>query len=223
MPKKPNSNQFSVFGTRPENAIYLPDLPYSVRLNCKDGGLFVGGNESKHRKTEPDQKVEISIVKASKHFGTLGKTENVLWIQLFYIAAPSVPPDILPKNVVCVSYIKKQSIGHLFNTVQEALDYGDPGFGIFTLGFNREVGEKGTYYTISFDWRERQSDEEKQQLEIIKTFMIACGNQLADLEGTREMACVDGWTTEDIQALIAQHQGMIQTQPQDLRSLPAAA
>ncbi len=219
MAKKSTQNQFSVFGTRPDNAICLPDIPYSVRLNCKDGGLFIGGSEAQHRKTNPDQKVEIGIVKASKFFGTLGKTENVLWIQLFYIAAPSVPPEILPQNTVCVSYLKKQSIAHLFNKVQEAMTHGDPGFGIFTLGFNKEVGEKGTYYTVTFDWRERQSDEEKQQLELIETFMIACGNQLADLEGTREMVCVDGWTTEKLQALIAQRQ-MIETQ--ELRSLPAA-
>ena len=219
---KKQSQSFSVFGTRPENAICLPDIPYSVRLNCKDGGLFVGGNEPQHRKTNPDQKVEIGIVKASKHFGTLGKTQNVLWIQLFYVAGLSVPAEILPKNTVCVSYIKKQSIAHLYNKVQEALDYGDPGFGIFSLGFNREVGEKGTYYTVTFDWRERQSDEEKQQLEIIKTFMMGCGNQLADLEGTREMTCVDGWTTSEVQELIAVRQTMTLPQAQDLQSLPAA-
>jgi hypothetical protein len=217
MAKKSNSNQFSIFGTRPDNTICLPDIPYSVRLNCKDGGLFVGGFEAQHRKTNPDQKLEVSIVKASKFFGTLGKTENSLWIQLFYIAAPSVPTSILPKNTVCVSYIKKQSIAHLFNKVQEALDFGDPGMGVFTLGFNREVGEKGTYYTVSFDWRQRESEEEKQQLELIKTFLMAYGNQLADLEGIREMICVDGWTNEEFQALIAQRQ-----QLQDLRSLPAA-
>jgi hypothetical protein len=219
MAKKP-AQTFSVFGTRPDNAICLPDIPYSVRLNCKDGGLFVGGFEAQHRKTNPDQMLEIAIVKASKFFGNLGKTQNSLWIQLFYVAAPSVPSSILPKNTICVSYIKKQSISHLFNKVQEALDFGDPGMGIFTLGFNREVGEKGTYYTVSFDWRERQSEEEKQQLELIKTFLMAYGNQLADLEGTREMVCVDGWTTEEFQALIAQRQGMLPSQ--DLRSLPAA-
>jgi hypothetical protein len=217
---KKHPQTFSVFGTRPDNAICLPDIPYSVRLNCKDGGLFVGGFEAQHRKTNPDQTLEIAIVKASKFFGNLGKTQNSLWIQLFYVAAPSVPTSILPKNTICVSYIKKQSIAHLFNKVQEALDYGDPGMGIFTLGFNREVGEKGTYYTVSFDWRERQSEEEKQQLELIKTFLMAYGNQLADLEGTREMVCVDGWTTEEFQALIAQRQGMLPSQ--DLRSLPAA-
>ena len=213
------SHQFSVFGTRLDNAICLPDLPYSVRLNCKDGGLFVGGSEAQHRKTNPDQKIDISIIKAAKYFGTLGKTENVLWIQLFYLAAPSVPLEILPKNTVCVSYLKKQSIAHLFNKVQEVMEQGDPGLGIFTLGFNREVGEKGTYYTVTFDWRPREEEEEKQQLDLITAFMSSYGDQLADLEGIREMTCVDGWTAQQLQTLTAQPQ---QLEGNQQRSLPAA-
>lgn len=212
-------NQFSVFGTRPDNAICLADVPYSVRLNCKDGGLFIGGNEAQHRKTNPDQKVDINIIKVSKFFGTLGKNENMVWIQLFFVPATNVNPLILPKNTVCVCYIKKQSIAHLFNKVQEVMEYGDPGLGIFTLGFNREAGEKGTYYTVTFDWRERQSEEEKHQLDLIAAFMSTCGNQLFDLEGTRAFTCVDGWTTQQLQELTAQRQGLKGSQNQ--RSLPA--
>jgi hypothetical protein len=214
------SNQFSVFGTRPDNAICLPDIPYSVRLNCKDGGLFVGGYEAQHRKTNPDQKVDISIIKVSKYFGTLGKTENVLWIQLFFVAAPGVDSKILPKNTVCCSYIKKQSIAHLFNKVQEVMEHGDPGLGIFTLGFNREVGENGVYYTVSFDWRERQSEEEKQQLDLIAAFISTYGNQLVDLEGIRAMTCVDGWTAEELQTLTENRPSL--TGNSNQRSLPAA-
>ncbi len=103
MTRTKKSNSFSVFGTRPTDAICLPDVPYSVRLNCKDAGLFVGGNEAQHRKTNPDQKIDISIIKVSKFFGTLGKTENVLWIQLFFVAVGSVDSKILPKNTVCCS------------------------------------------------------------------------------------------------------------------------
>jgi hypothetical protein len=228
MPKKQNANQFSVFGTRSEKAVCLPNIAYSVRLNCKDGGLFVGGNEAQHRKTNPDQKVEISIIKVSKYFGTLGKTENALWIQLFFIGSPNVPSEVLPKNVVCVSYLKKQSIAQLYNTVQQALDFGDPGMGIFSLGFNKEAGEKGPYYTVTFDWRERQSEEEKQQLENIAAFMGEFGDQLLDLEATREMVCVDGWTAQQLKALVAQRQGQgqglveVPAQP-SLPSLPAAS
>ena len=212
------SNSFSVFGTRPSDAICLPDVPYSVRLNCKDGGLFVGGNEAQHRKSNPNDKIDISIIKVSKFFGTLGKTENVLWIQLFFVASVNVDSSILPKNTVCCSYIKKQSIAHLFNKVQEVPEDIDPGMGIFTLSFNREVGELGTYYTVSFDWKERETKEEKEQLELIATFMSAYSGQLIDLEGTRDMTCVDGWTAQQLQELTEQHQLQGNQNP----SLPAA-
>lgn len=198
------SNSFSVFGTRPTDAICLPDVPYSVRLNCKDGGIFVGGNKDIHKKSKSDQKIDISIIKVSKFFGTLGKTENVLWIQLFFVPAPGVDSSILPKNTVCCSYIKKQSIAHLFNKVQEVMEHGDPGLGIFTLSFNEQTGEKGAYYTVSFDWRERESEEEIKQLDLIAAFMSAYKEQLIDLEGTREMTCVDGWTAQQLQGLTAQ-------------------
>jgi hypothetical protein len=228
------SNQFSVFGTRPDNAICLPDIPYSVRLNCKDGGLFIGGYEAQHRKTNPDQKIDISIIKVSKYFGTLGKTENILWLQLFFIAAPGVDSKILPKNTVCCSYIKKQSIAHLFNKVQEVMEIGDPGLGIFTLGFNREVGENGVYYTISFDWKERESEAEKEQLNLIATFMSAYKEQLIDIEGTRDLTRVDGWTVQQLQEHTETCQELTgssnrtdssirrETRPYDCPSLPAA-
>jgi hypothetical protein len=146
--------------------------------------------------------VDINIIKVSKWFGSLGKTQNVLWIQLFFIPAPGVAPEILPKNTVCVGYLKKQSIANLFNTVQTAMNCGEPALGIFTLGFNKESGAAGSYYTVSFNWRERRADEELQQLELIKAFMESYRARLVDLEGTRELVCVDGWSAEQIQALL---------------------
>ena len=219
MARLKKSNQFSVFGTRPANSIYLPDIPYSVRLNCKDGGLFIGGFEAQHRKTNPDQKIDISIIKVSKFYGSLGKTENVLWIQLFFIPAPGVDGSVLPPNTVCCSYIKKQSINHLFNKVQEIMNENDPGLGIFSISFNRELGENGAYYSVNFDWRERQSEEEKEQLNLIAAFMSAYQNQLIDLDGTRDLICVDGFNAQQLQDLIAQRQ--LGQQPEK-PSLPAA-
>ncbi|NJL51750.1 MAG: hypothetical protein HC930_05130 [Hydrococcus sp. SU_1_0] len=172
--------------------------------------------------------------KVSKYFGTLGKTENVLWLQLFFVAAPGVDSSILPKNTVCCSYIKKQSIAHLFNKVQEvaarfgyedshpkaaAMEHGDPGMGIFTLGFNREVGENGVYYTVSFDWKERSSDEEKEQLNLIAAFVSAYQEQLIDIEGIRDLTCVDGWTAQQLQGLTETRQELTVNSN---RSLPAA-
>lgn len=99
------------------------------------------------------------------------------------------------------------------------MELGDPGMGIFTLGFNREVGENGVYYTVSFDWRERSSEEENQQLDLIAAFMSACGDQLIDFEGIREMTCVDGWTAQQLQTHISQRKEL---EGSNQRSLPAA-
>ncbi len=200
---------FKVFGSRPTNSICLPDIPYSVRFNCKDGGggIFVGGSDPQHRKSNPEDKIDINIIKVSKYFGTLGKTDNVLWIQLFFISAPNVPAEILPPNTVCVGYIKKQSISALFNTVQAAMNNGEPALGIFTLGFQKEVGAEGPYYSVCFNWRTRQSDEEKKQLEMIDAFLNEYGDQLIDLESTRLLTCVDGWSAEAVNTLIARSLG----------------
>ena len=100
----------------------------------------------------------------------------------------------------------KQSISHLFNKVQEVMEHDDPGFGIFTLSFNREMGENGVYYSVDFDWRSRESEEEQQQLDLIAAFMLTYKEQLIDLEGTRDFICVDGWEAEQLQKLIAQRQ-----------------
>jgi hypothetical protein len=99
------------------------------------------------------------------------------------------------------------------------MEHGDPGMGIFTLGFNREAGENGVYYTVSFDWRERESEAEKQQLDLIATFMSTYGNQLVDLEGIRELTCVDGWTAQQLQTLTETRQELAGSSN---RSLPAA-
>ena len=95
----------------------------------------------------------------------------------------------------------------------------DPGLGIFSINFNRELGENGAYYSINFDWRERETEEEKEQLNLIAAFMSAYQNQLIDLDGTRDLICVDGFTAQQLQDLIAQRQ--LQPQP-DKPSLPAA-
>lgn len=217
-------SDFTVFGTRPDNAICLPDIPYVVRLNCKDGGLFVGGHEAQHRKTNPDETVDIAILKVSKFFGSLGKTENALWVQLYYIAAPSVAPHILPPDTICVSYIKKQSIAHLYHKVQEAMQYGEPGRGIFTLGFNKELGALGAYYTVSFNWRERSEEAEKTQLERIANFLVDYQEQLIDIEGTREMTCIDGWKAREIQELVMQGRATqsLEPAPRESKRLKAA-
>lgn len=190
---------FSVFGRKPKDSIYLADLPYAVRWNCKSGGLFVGGFEDENRRTKTRDTIDISILKASKYFGSLGTTTGELWLQLFFVPGPGC--TALPSNQVCVSYIKKQSVNNLMATVSEAMESGEPAAGIFTGSFLKQAGANGTYYTVGFGWRERTTDEEKRQLEMIEAFMAGTPT-LIDLSGTRDMTAIDLLGAEQIQALV---------------------
>ncbi len=65
-----NLAQFKVFGTRPQNAIFLPQVPFNLRNDGKVGQWKVG--EDDYRGKE----IEISIIKVAQLFGNLGKTTN---------------------------------------------------------------------------------------------------------------------------------------------------
>lgn len=192
-----------VFGTIKDNAVFLPSTPYQVRFNCKDGGLFVGGSDQEYRKTNPKDKVAISIIKVGKYFGDLGKTKGSVWLQLFFVPSPTVKPEVLPKNVVCVAYIKKQSITNLNQIVTQVMSTQgvEPAQGIFELSFVGHKSELGTYYFIDFQWRERKGDEIKQ-LDAIKAFWEACHEQLLDIDGTRDMRNISLLSAVEVQELV---------------------
>lgn len=190
---------FSVFGQKPESgSIFLSDIPMAVRLNCKDGGVFLGGSEPKHRKSNPDDKLDIAILSLKKYYGSMGKTYDCLWLQMFFVP---VNDKILPANTVCVGYLKKQSITNLFGKAMSVMGDIDPCKGIFTLSFERQQGEKGVYYQINFDWKKRTTPEELSQLDAIEAFMEVNGEQLVDFDGTRDMTCVDGMTSAELAEL----------------------
>lgn len=193
-----------VFGTVNENTIYLPTTPYQVRLNCKDGGLFVGGSDPECRRTNPKDKIPVTIIKVGKYYGDLGMTTNSLWWQLFFIPSPKVESKILPSNTVCVAYIKKQSISVLNNLTTEIISTEkiDPALGIFELSFSPHKGELGTYYSVNFEWRKREKNEETQ-LQLIKEFWQVCHEDLIDLDGTRDMSNISMLSSIQLESLIA--------------------
>lgn len=194
-----------VFGTIKDNNIFLPSIPYQVRFNCKDGGIFIGGNEPSHRKSNPNDKIEISIIKVAKFFGNLGETTNSVWMQLFFVASPNVKPEILPQNTVCVAYIKKKSISNLNNTVTDIMSRKiEPATGIFLVSFNKEISKKGAYFSINFDWKERKTKTEKDQLNIIQEFWNVNHQNLMDLDGTRDMIDVSNLSAQEVNNLINQ-------------------
>ena len=183
-----------VFGTKPKDSIFLPQIPYSVRNDCQVGQFKVGDEDYR------GNSIDISIIKVSQFFGSLGKTSNTQWMQIWFIPAPGC--EILPQNTVCVTYIKTRSIAQFSQKITELMASGEPALGIFTASFEKHSGDMGTYYSVVWDWRERSAAAEKKQLETLAAFLDTKPN-LIDINTADRLICIDNSTPDEVQLLIA--------------------
>lgn len=185
-----------IFGVKPKDSIYNPRQPYSVRFNCQVGQLAIGDDDF------VGKDAEISIIKAQRHFGSLGKTQAVEWLQIFYIPAPEC--SILPANTVCVSYLKTRSLAGFEQLITRLIGDGiNPAEGIFKVSFLGHTNDLGKYYSVRFDWRKRKAtkgNDEIKQLEMIKQFMMG-GEPIMDLQGSRDMYCIEGLSAEQVETV----------------------
>jgi hypothetical protein len=188
----PNVLSFKVFGTRPPEGIFLPHVPFNLRNDLKVGNWKVG--EDDYRGKE----IEISIIKVSQFFGNLGKTANAFWLQVWFIGAPNC--TIVPKNTVCLTYLKGRSIAQFSQKVTELMEFNEPALGLFKGSFLKHSGEKGDYYSVIWDWRKRETEAEMAQLEHIADFM-ATNPKLVDL--AVNLVPMDGLTPDEIELLVS--------------------
>jgi hypothetical protein len=120
MKSKRNQNEMdaldNIFGVKPKGVIFLPAQPYQVRFNCKEGCLSLG--EDDHLGKE----AEISILKVSRYFGTIGMTADTEWLQIFFVGAAGC--TVLPGNTVCISYLKTRSLSNFQREVTKLMAAG---------------------------------------------------------------------------------------------------
>jgi hypothetical protein len=193
----------TVFGQRPKDSIFMPQVPYAVRNDCSTGQWKIGDDDFR------GNTIEISIIKVAQFFGTLGKTKNTQWFQIWFIPAPNC--ENLPKNTVCYTYIKTRSITQLAQKVTELMESGEPAEGIFVASFEKHSNEYGNYYSLKWDWRERNTELEKEQLSQIATF-LATQPKLFDL--STKLIPIDGLSPEEIERMVRAKQGEIEpTEP----------
>ena len=188
----PNVLNFKVFGTRPQQGIFLPHVPFNLRNDLKVGNWKVG--EDDYRGKE----IEISILKVSQFFGNLGKTANAFWLQVWFVGAPNC--SIVPKNTICLTYLKGRSIAQFSQKVTELMEFNEPALGLFKGSFLKHSGDKGDYYSVIWDWRERETEEEMAQLEHIADFM-ATNPKLVDL--AVNLVPMDGLSPDEIELLVS--------------------
>jgi hypothetical protein len=159
--EKTNSTAIKVFGKLMKEEINFFKPPYNVRNNCQVG---------QWAKSEDDfisNSLDIAIIGTQEFYGKLGKSSGN-WLQIWFIAGPD--ETRLPKNVVCVTYIKTRSIAKFGQTIIELMSNGEPATGIFTGSFLKHSNDYGNYASVKFDWRERTKDE-KAQLVLIANFL----------------------------------------------------
>ncbi len=218
----------SVFGSKPENAIIVPELPLSVRNNCQAGKWTIGD-------TEYGSKLSMTILKFSKFFGSLGQTKNTLWGQIWFVAESGE----LPKDVVLVTYVKGRSLRDFNRLVATVQSRGvEPAEGIFVPEFVKHSGQKPdesgilkpiNYYSLKWEWVERT---DWQMVERAAAVLADTSNlsRLIDLDSTQNMIGLDNLPPHEIASLMAAYShsdsnGEISLPPSDngIAQLPAMA
>jgi len=203
MAKTQERPTFSVFGAKPSNALLVPEIPIAVRNNCQIGQWAIGD-------TDYGSKCSMTILKFSKFFGSLGQTSHTLWGQLWFVAETGE----LPQGVVMVTYIKNRSLNDFNGLVASIQSRGvEPATGIFIPEFTQHSGEKPddsgfvkpiNYYSLKWSWMERSNWAIIDQAAAI---LSDSSNQsrMIDLEGTRQMVCLDNLPPQEVARLMAAH------------------
>jgi hypothetical protein len=210
--------KISVFGTKPENAIVVPELPISVKNNCQTGKWTIGDEEY-------GSKLAMTILKFSKFFGSLGQTKHTLWGQIWFVAEGGE----VPHDVVMVTYVKGRGLSDFNRLVASVQARGvEAAEGVFVPDFIKHSGQKPdengvikpiNYYSLKWDWTERSDWKMVEQAAIVLSDPQNL-SRMIDLEGTREMVCLDNLAPADITCLMTAHLDV--GHPERMTLLPSA-
>ncbi len=203
MKNNTETSNFSVFGSKHQQAILVPEMPIAVRNNCQSGKWTIGDEEY-------NSKCSMTILKFSKFFGSLGQTKNTLWGQIWFVAESGD----LPQGVVMVTYIKSRSLSDFNRLVASIQARGvEPATGIFMPNFVKHSGQKPdengvlkpiNYYSLKWSWQERTDWSIIEQAAAVLSDESNLARMI-DLEGTKGMVCLDNLSPHDIACLMAVH------------------
>lgn len=203
-----NMTTLSVFGTKPKDAILVADNIPNLRCNCQEGQWKIGDEAL-------GNKLECSILKFSKYYGTLGQASNTYWGQLFFVAENSSSHDIY-RECLMVTYQKTRSLSSFLNLITKLQCKGiEAAEGVFIANFVKHQGQKPdelgavkpiNYYSIDWQWRERtEKDNSIEQL----VGALDHADKFIDCQGTAKMRCLDGLAATEIQQIISRQQQLL--------------
>lgn len=183
---------YQVFGAPPKEGIYMPTFgAFPLRTNCQSGRWTTEDEEF-------GSELSFVVVQFLNYYGNLGQTTNEKWGQMFFV--PLNPPKGIPANTVCSVYIKTKSYRAFTALLTQIQSAGlNPAEGVFRSEFikhsDTKVDESGkaqpvNYYSVKWHWKSLETNEEidlwNKCFEFKKEAPL-----LTDVEGTRQMICVD--------------------------------
>lgn len=180
-----------MFGKFQEDSIYLPeDGPYKTRFNCKMGGIY------KDETTRLADECPSILVGCSKFYGSLGKTQNTVWMQILYV--PLLTETKIPRNTVCSAYLKNESLTQFGQMVTELQTSGkNPARGVWNWLFKPKQGEDGPYFIVCPTWKPLETPQEIKLYNLCNGF-LGTNPQMLDLSTTRDMIPVAGKSNDYI-------------------------
>lgn len=155
---KTHKIMLQTFGPIPtENEIFIPSEPVGLRNNCQIGAWTIGEEIL-------GKKLSFVALSYKQYFGTLGKTRNTYWGELFLypVNSENFPPCVLR------TYLKSVGLKQFNTLIASTLARGkNPAKGYFHPEFKEksgvnERGEPINYYIIGWDWyswKEGNDDE----------------------------------------------------------------
>lgn len=145
-----------------KNKINYFNPPYAVRNDCQIGQWKVGDDKL------IGKKISLVVIGVNNYVGTLGKAVDCQWLQVFFVP---VGDCSLPKDTVCVTYLKTRSLAAFGQKIIEIMEKKDPGHGVFDASFSKHSGEYGDYHSLDWEWREFEGNEELALAQRIDTFL----------------------------------------------------
>ena len=109
------------------------------------------------------KEIEFCLLNTQRFYGALGKSDPTQWVQLWFIPVPTETK--LPKNTVCTTLLKTQSINNFGQQFIKATATGGVDSKVWTGSFEKQSNDLGTYYVVVFSTRDKTTEEEIKQHE----------------------------------------------------------
>lgn len=168
------------------NGILIPRPAFKIRFNCAVGKIALSENHFL------GDTAEVFLIKVNHFFGSIGRTPNTNWLQVWMLGHKGLPP-----RVVTVGYLKTRSISNLQNSLILASVNGNPAEKIWQVSFTSHSNDRGKYYSV--EWKTR--DPVESENEILELIAQINPDELSDPETEEKLINTENLNAQQLRTL----------------------